>query len=241
LPLPAGVTTANVTFNTPISFAGGAGTAKLTIRPTQTIIHQASGTTIAPVSVTTTADGAPGVVAAPHVDQAGFVDSAGKAITNWAYKADALWTIGGESLVIKRTFQVLVGQSSVVFDLFPDTTASTPITAAVPAVLSVNGSTGAVTGLATVTQALLDAARDPEELFTGVITRDSNGAPTASSVLWPDGVTGTYAGTASATWPGAVDSYTITYGSPVTKTYTQPTVTRNSSGAITTRPTITVS
>jgi len=241
MPLPVGVTTCSVTFNTPISFAGGAGTARLTIRPTQAIFHQATGTPIAPVPVTTTADGAPGVVACPHVDQAGFVDSAGKAITNWAYRADALWTITGESLVIKRTFQVLVGQSTAIFDLFPDTTASTPFTAAVPAVLSVNGGTGAVAGLATVTQALLDAARDPEELFTGVITRDANEAPTAASVLWPDATTGTYAGTPSATWPGVVDSYTITYGSPVTKTYTQPTVTRNSSGAITTRPTITVS
>jgi hypothetical protein len=81
----------------------------------------------------------------------------------------------------------------------------------------------------------LDAARDPEALFTGAITRDSNGAPTACSVLWPDGTTGAYAGTPSGTWAGAVDAYTITHGST---TYTQPMVTRNGSGQIITRPTI---
>jgi hypothetical protein len=37
-----------------------------------------------------------------------------------------------------------------------------------------------------------------------------------------------------------VDAYTITYGSPVTRTYTQAAVTRNANGAVTTRPAITV-
>lgn len=238
MPLPSGVTTANVVFNTPVSFAGGAGTAVLTIRPSQTVIHAATGVPLGPFTETVTAVGTSGTIALPHVDQAGFVDSAGNAITNWHYKGHVMWTANGEALVSKRAFQVLVGQSSVIFDLIPDgsETAAT-VTVATQAVTSVNGGTGAVTGLATVTQALLDAARDPEALFTGAITRDANGAPTASSVTWPDGVTGTYTGTASATWPGAIDSYTITHG---TTTYTQPTVTRNSSGAITTRPAITV-
>lgn len=89
--------------------------------------------------------------------------------------------------------------------------------------------------------ALLQAARDPEALFSGSVIRDADGAATSAQVEWPDGVAGTYSGTASVTWPGAINSYTITrVGSP-TLTFTQPMVTRDSNGAITTRPPITVS
>lgn len=84
---------------------------------------------------------------------------------------------------------------------------------------------------------LLAAAANPDVLVFGTITRDSNGAATGATVTWPDGTSGTYTGTASTSFPGAVDSYTITYGS---STYTQPTVTRDSSGAVTSRPAITV-
>jgi len=86
----------------------------------------------------------------------------------------------------------------------------------------------------------LSLAGNPDALIVGAITRDGNGAATGAGVVWPDGSVGTYAGTPSAGTPGAIDSYTITYGSPVTKTYTQPTVTRNASGAVITRPAITV-
>ena len=60
---------------------------------------------------------------------------------------------------------------------------------------------------------------------------------------WPDGTPGTYtADTLSSTFPGAVDAYHITYGSPVTKTFTQPAITRDpATGATTNVPAITVS
>lgn len=84
-------------------------------------------------------------------------------------------------------------------------------------------------------------AKNPDLLVTGTITRDSNGAATSAPVVWPDGTPGTYtATTLSTAFPGAVDAYTITYGSPVTKTYTQPAVTRDASGAATNVPAITV-
>lgn len=90
---------------------------------------------------------------------------------------------------------------------------------------------------------LKEMAAVPDMLLTGAITRDTNGAATAGTATWPDGATGVYAGTASTAFPGAVDSYTITHIlSGVTTTYTQPTVTRDAStGAVTTRPAITVS
>ena len=83
-------------------------------------------------------------------------------------------------------------------------------------------------------------AANPDSLIVGTIVRDANGAATSASVVWPDGTPGTYTGTPSLTFAGSIDSYTITYGSPATKTYTQPTVTRDSSGAVTARPAITV-
>jgi hypothetical protein len=88
--------------------------------------------------------------------------------------------------------------------------------------------------------ALLALARTPEALFSGSVTVNSDGAPTSSSEKWHDGSTGVYSGTASVTWPGAINSYTITKTGTPLLTFTQPTVTRNSSGAITNRPAITV-
>lgn len=86
-------------------------------------------------------------------------------------------------------------------------------------------------------------ARNPDGLIAGAVTRNSDGAATSASVVWPDGTPGTYNATAlSSAFPGAVDAYTITYGSPVTATYTQAAVTRDSTtGAVTSVPAITVS
>lgn len=89
--------------------------------------------------------------------------------------------------------------------------------------------------------ALLALARTPEALFAGSVTVNGDGAPTSATVAWPDGVAGVYSGTASTSFPGAVDAYTITRVGTPTTTYTQPMVTRNGSGAITNRPAITVS
>lgn len=84
----------------------------------------------------------------------------------------------------------------------------------------------------------LQLARTPEAVFSGAVTLDANGAPLSAPVTWPDGVTGTFTGTPSPTFPGAIDSYTITHGN---QTYTQPAVTRDTAGAITNQPPITVS
>lgn len=86
-------------------------------------------------------------------------------------------------------------------------------------------------------------ARNPDQLIAGAITRDANGAATSAPVVWPDDSPGTYtADTVSTAFPGAVDGYHITYGSPVTMTFTQPTVTRDgTTGAVTNAPAIVVS
>ncbi|GAA4845419.1 hypothetical protein GCM10023201_40800 [Actinomycetospora corticicola] len=74
-------------------------------------------------------------------------------------------------------------------------------------------------------------------------TRDANSAITTASVVWPDGSTGTFTTTtASSAFPGAIDAYTVTYvpASGASKTVTQPAVTRDSAGAVTAQPALTV-
>lgn len=92
---------------------------------------------------------------------------------------------------------------------------------------------------------LVQLARDPDALFAGAVTRNADGAATSAVVEWPDkvngvAVSGTYSGIASTTFPGSINSYTITRNVTPTVTYTQPAVTRDASGYITNRPPITV-
>lgn len=87
------------------------------------------------------------------------------------------------------------------------------------------------------------AAKAPDTIITGDITRDINGAATSAPVTWPDGTPGLYTAIVLSTdFPGAVDAYQITYGTPPVKTYTQPLITRDpATGAATNVPAITVS
>lgn len=101
----------------------------------------------------------------------------------------------------------------------------------------------ALESVATKAQQRIALAANPDALVVGAVTRNANGAATAANVVWPDGSTGAYAATTLSTaFPGAVDAYTVTYVpvSGPTLTYTQPAVTRNSTGAVTARPAITV-
>ncbi len=115
------------------------------------------------------------------------------------------------------------------------------ISGAAGGVLSVNGQTGVVDLSGTYAgNAQLAALLDV--LITGAITRDVNGAATSAPASWPDGATGTYTALVlSSAFPGAVDSYRVTHVvGGTTITYTQPSVTRDATGAVTVRPAITV-
>ncbi|QDH92301.1 hypothetical protein SEA_SPOOKY_32 [Gordonia phage Spooky] len=90
--------------------------------------------------------------------------------------------------------------------------------------------------------ALKQLAANPDQLAVGTITRSATGAATEFTVAWPDGATGTFTGIESVTFPGAIDSYAITHVlNGDTDTYTQPELTRDSSGAVAARPAIVVS
>lgn len=104
------------------------------------------------------------------------------------------------------------------------------------------GSGGVDSGPAAGSDNWLKAYSNLDQIITGAITRDGNGAATSAGVVWPDGTAGTYtATTVSSAFPGAVDAYTITYAGSPTKTVTQTAVTRDpTTGAVTTRPAMTV-
>jgi len=87
---------------------------------------------------------------------------------------------------------------------------------------------------------LKQAAKSPDMLIAGAVTRDASDVITSGAVVWPDGTPGTFT-TDSIDPLGAINGYHITYGSPATKTFTQPTITRNSNGAATNVPQIVVS
>lgn len=72
------------------------------------------------------------------------------------------------------------------------------------------------------------------------ITYGDNGVIESATVLWPDGSVGVYTTTTKNAAFSAVDAFTITHADSG-KTVTQPAVTRNSSGAVTVKPALTVS
>ena len=87
---------------------------------------------------------------------------------------------------------------------------------------------------------LIQAAKNPDLLIAGAVTLDGSDQVTSAVVQWPDGTPGALTITARHA-TGAVTAYNITYGSPVTKTFTQQTITRNANGAPTNIPQIVVS
>lgn len=87
---------------------------------------------------------------------------------------------------------------------------------------------------------MLCLAAAPDLLVSGAITLDTSDLVTSAAVVWPDGSPGTFTVT-SRDVNNAVLEYNITYGSPVTRTYTQPPITRNVNGAAIFTPAIVVS
>ena len=233
--LPVGVTTALVFKKAPVSFGGSSGGVEIEITPSVRLVHTETGTPLVDfIESVAPADGSIAQVMLPHTDQPGFHDSAGNAFINWHYTARIRLKKTGHQPKHEPLFdfQIPAGQNSVDLSTIPHGVAALPTSAPIAVVTSVNGQTGAADTYAQL-------ARTPEVLITGTITRDAGGAPTSAAVVWPDGTTGTFTGTPSPTFAGALDAYTITYGT--TRTYTQPAVTRNAAGNITTQPAITIS
>lgn len=228
---PDGVTSCTVFVQAPISFGGTDETVHLEVSPNVRLVHTVTGRTFAdfveqPAAVSTGSAS----MTLPHV-QAGFQDEAGNTVLSWSYTARIWFEKAGKfKHVPLKAFTLLAGQADVDLSLIPGGPASPATTAPSVPVSSVNGQTGAA-------NTFMELARTPEVLMVGALTRSASGAITSAAVVWPDGTAGVFTGTPSGTFPNALDSYTITHG---TSTYTQPTVTRNAAGNITTQPAITL-
>lgn len=239
MPVPSGVTTVPVFIKAPLSHGGGLGRVSLEVKPSLRLFHAATGTPFVEFTDASAPEmGAIAQVQLPHTNQPGFQDASGAPVESWHYVIRIRYDKDGKFIPEPPKFlSIPVGQTEPIdLSLIPTGQPSLATTGQVPAALSVNGQTGHIIGLATVDQATLDAARAPENLFTGEIVRDSDGAPISAAVEWPDGTAGLYTGVPSEDFPGVIDGYSITYGD---LTFLQPLVTRDGSGAITNRPAIT--
>ena len=67
----------------------------------------------------------------------------------------------------------------------------------------------------------------------------ASGVLTNATVKWPDSVSGVFNSTVNSTFQ-LIDSFTITHAGSTTHTVTQPSVTRNSAGYVTSTPDLTV-
>jgi hypothetical protein len=114
------------------------------------------------------------------------------------------------------------------------------VAAEASATAATNAATDAINAGASNYAGLVQLAKNPDTLIAGAVTVDAGNLVTSAVVQWPDLTPGTLTITSRDSL-GAVLAYNITYGSPVTKTFTQPTITRNTAGAATNVPQIVVS
>lgn len=98
---------------------------------------------------------------------------------------------------------------------------------------------GAALGGASALSQVLKEWTEAEAYETTALTRDSNGVVTSATVKWPDGSAGTFTATTINTQWVSIDAYTITHTASG-KTVTQSAVTRDSDGAVTAKPALTV-
>ncbi|MGM9473199.1 hypothetical protein ACS5PJ_14490 [Pseudarthrobacter sp. YS3] len=253
---PAGMLLNTIAFGIPMTATGKDVVTTVTVKPTARVIWAATGQPLPEFSDSFTAEaGQLGQFQVPAIDQPGFIDSTGAAITDWAYQITASWSFGNERPITwSKNLKPLMAQSGIIdLDLVPDGPVSIPVTAPTAAVLGFGGRTGFVTlqesdlpsrlsdaSLSATYASYVSLAKNPDTLIAGAVTVDANNLVTSAAVVWPDGKPGTMTVTGRDA-NNAVLAYNITYGSPVTKTFTQPTITRNAAGAATNVPQIVVS
>jgi hypothetical protein len=145
--IPAGITTALVHMDAPVSFTGAPGRLQITITPSIPLVWAATGTPVADfIDVEKPANGESMEVDLPHTDQDGFLDGSGNAYINWSYRVKVKYEKGGQVISFPdRDFQIPTGQTTVDLALIPAGTAvAAPQIAPILPVTSVNGRTGMV-------------------------------------------------------------------------------------------------
>ena len=144
MPLPAGVTTATVTFGGDTGFDGNPVRADLTFTPSVDAVHVASGQRLFRSPIPGRANfAATGSVPLPHTNQTGLVAPNGDTVTSFQYRVEGTYTTQGGVLTrVDRAISLPVGQTVVDLDSIPDETAAPPGTAPSAVVTSLAGLTG---------------------------------------------------------------------------------------------------
>lgn len=145
---PAGIQLATVAFGIPLTVTGKDVVTTVTVKPTARVIWAATGQPLPEFADSFTAEaGQLGSFQVPFIDQAGFIDSTGADVTDFAYQVTAEWRYGNERPITwSKNLKPLLGQSGPIdLDLVPDGPVSIPVTAPTAAVLGFGGRTGFVT------------------------------------------------------------------------------------------------
>lgn len=147
MPFPPSVVTATFHYGAPLTFLGEYTSMSVVITPSADLVWAATGQPFVAFAAAVAADdGESGSFVVPVVDQDGFIDSHGDAITMWSYRVQVTYTKSpGNKRIATKTIQPLTGQTNIDLDLVPNISPAALAAASVPAVLSVNGQTGNVT------------------------------------------------------------------------------------------------
>jgi hypothetical protein len=134
--LPAGVSTATVSWGKLVDFAGQGAAVSVKVTPllggnAQALTYEPESQTLIPFPQLARGDfGVAATWESPHVDQDGFIDGAGNTVKNWSYVAVATVTSADlQQVTLTKTYQVFVGQDAVNLDLVPDGTVAAPTSA----------------------------------------------------------------------------------------------------------------
>ena len=148
--LPESVSEATVVVGAAHDFAGNVVDLNIEVTPVlggnaRRIVHAESGFLVYAFRAPYSGVQAPVTFTVPHVDQDGFVDGAGNAVSMWAYRVRVTARRSGQVISTDKVFQPLVGQNAIDLDLVPDGAIAAPLSAPTAVVTSVNGQTGAIT------------------------------------------------------------------------------------------------
>lgn len=202
--LPVEVSTCAINFGRAISFLGEGAKVTATLSAVfadgsgnltaATVVHTATGIALYSGDdvLITTADGESLDFAVPHVDQAGFHDGAGNTVTMWAYVLEGIVTFPSRKVAFSKTFQPMVGETTIDLDLRPDGAAAAAVSAPTPTIVALSQQTLAAAAAALVSE--------------------TNAATSATTAA--DNANGFGAGTATGLAAGATPTVSITGTAP---------------------------
>jgi hypothetical protein len=170
--IPAGISTALVHMDAPVSFIGEPGRLYVRVEPSASLVWEATGTPLANFFDALAPDnGMPVEIELPHTDQEGFIDGVGNTIVDWFYTVKIKYEKDGQIVHFpSRDFQIPTGQTDVDLALVPSGEAFVPSVAPILPVTSIQGLNGSVTLADLGLDAVATLLPDPEHAGLYLLT-----------------------------------------------------------------------